>query len=101
METLEKPRFRDLNQGECAGAPMLRTLWDRFDFSLLLTQSGIVKRNGVPSWMLCFMYMIGLVSNCPSVNQMATLAAKDALLSIMFKPYKLAQYTLSRFFITP
>ena len=32
---------------------------------------------------------------------MATLAAKDKLLSIMFKPYKLAQYTLSRFLTTP
>ena len=61
------------------------------------------KRNGVPSWMLCFMYAIGLVLNSsPSVNQMALLAnSKDALLAIMFKTYKLAQYTLSRFFTTP
>ncbi|WP_168120289.1 hypothetical protein [Paenibacillus sp. HB172176] len=100
-ETLEQPRYRNLNQGECAGAPVLRTLWDRFDFSLLLTQSGIVKRRGVPFWMLCFMYVIGLVSNCPSVNQMSTLAAKDKLLSMMFKLYKLAQYTMSRFLTTP
>jgi len=98
--TLEKPRFCKLNHGHCAGAPILRTLWDRFDFSLLLMQSGIVKRNGVPSWMLCFMYVIGLVSNCSSVNQMADLAAKDALLTLMFKPFRLAQYTLSRFFTT-
>ena len=100
-ETLEQPRFRNLNQGESAGAPILRSLWDRFDFSLLLTQSGITKRNGVPSWMLCFMYAIGLVSNCSSVNQMASLVNKDALLAVMFKPYKLAQYTLSRLFTTP
>lgn len=46
------------------------------------------------------MYAIGLVSNCSSVNQMALLASKDALLAMMFKPYKLAQYTLSRFFTT-
>lgn len=32
---------------------------------------------------------------------MADLAAKDALLAIMFKPFKLAQYILSRFFTTP
>lgn len=99
--TLEQPRFRKLMHGACAGAPLLRTLWDRFDFSLLLTQSGIFKRSGAPSWMLCFMYVIGLVSGCSSVNQMAMLADKDALLALMFKPYKLAQYTLSRFFTTP
>jgi hypothetical protein len=99
--TMEQPRFRKLMHGECAGAPVLRTLWDRFDFSLLLTQSGIFKRNGVPSWMLCFMYVVGLIAGCSSVNQMAQLAGKDALLELMFKPYKLAQYTLSRFFTTP
>jgi len=49
METLEKPRFRDLPQGECAGAPILRKLWDRFDFSFLLSQSGIYKHRGVPT----------------------------------------------------
>jgi hypothetical protein len=97
---LEKPRFRKLLHGECAGAPILRTLWDRFDFSLLLTQSGIFKRSGAPAWMLCFMYVIGLISGCSSVHQMAQLASKDALLELMFKPFQLAQYTLSRFFTT-
>lgn len=53
MKTLEKQRFKELSHGECAGAPILRPLWDRFDFSLLLTQSGIMKRNGTPSWLLC------------------------------------------------
>jgi hypothetical protein len=98
METLEKPKFKHLSHGECAGAPILKTLWDRFDFSLLLTQSGMFKRCGTPAWLICFLYVIGLVSNCSSVNQIAELAEKDALLNIMFKPWKLAQYTLSRFF---
>jgi hypothetical protein len=98
METLEKMKFKHLSHGECAGAPILKTLWDRFDFSLLLTQSGMFKRCGTPSWLICFLYVIGLVSNCASVNQIADLAEKDALLSMMFKPWKLAQYTLSRFF---
>jgi hypothetical protein len=100
MKTLQKPRFRELSHGECAGAPILRTLWDRFDFSLLLTQSNIFKHSGVPSWLLCFMYIVGLVSQCPSVSQMAHLADEDALLKLMFKPWKLAQYTLSRFLTT-
>mgnify|MGYP001388090595 FL=1 len=47
------------------------------------------------------MYVIGLVSGCTAVNQMAGLASKDAMLELMFKPYKLAQYTLSRFLTTP
>jgi hypothetical protein len=100
MKTLQKPRFRHLSHSECAGAPILKTLWDRFDFSLLLTQSGIFKRSGTPSWLICFLYVVGLVSNCSSVNQISELAERDALLRIMFKPWKLAQYTLSRFFTT-
>jgi hypothetical protein len=33
MNTLQKTRFRELAHGECAGAPILLTLWDRFDYS--------------------------------------------------------------------
>lgn len=51
--------------------------------------------------MLCFLYVVGLVSGCSSVVQMSQLAGRDALLELMFKPYALAQYTLSRFFTTP
>ncbi|WP_019537633.1 transposase [Paenibacillus ginsengihumi] len=98
MSALQKPRFKALNHSECAGAPILKNLWNRFDFSLLLAQSGMMKRNGTPSWLLCFLYVVGLVSNCPSVAQMAQLADKDALLKEMFQPWKIAQYTLSRFF---
>jgi hypothetical protein len=98
MSALQKPRFKDLNHGECAGAPILKNLWERFDFSLLLTQSGMLKRSGTPSWLICFLYVVGLVSNCSSVVQIAQLADKDALLKAMFQPWKLAQYTMSRFF---
>jgi len=101
MCALQKPRYRALSHGECAGAPILRTLWDRFDLSLLLMQSGISKRNGAPSWLLCFLYVVGLVCGCSSVSQMTDLAAKDALLKRLFHPWKLAQYTMSRLFSTP
>jgi hypothetical protein len=97
MTAFHKPRFIKLNHSECAGAPILKSLWERFDFSLLLTQSGITKHSGTPSWLLCFLYVVGLVSNCSSVVQMAQLANKDALLNVMLGPWKLAQYTLSRF----
>ncbi|UJF31721.1 transposase [Paenibacillus hexagrammi] len=100
MKALKKPKYRDLQLSECAGAPILRTLWERFDISLLLTQSGMMKRSGTPSWLLCFLYVVGLISNCSSVVQMADLAQKDSLLKVMFKPWKLAQYTMSRFFTT-
>jgi hypothetical protein len=98
MSALQKPRFKDLNHGECLGAPILKTLWDRFDISLLLTQSGMMKRSGTPSWLICFLYVVGLVSNCSSVVQIAQLADKDTLLKAMIQPWKLAQYTMSRFF---
>ncbi|MEC0231592.1 hypothetical protein [Paenibacillus alba] len=98
MSVLQKPKFKDLNHGECAGAPILKRMWDDFDFSLFLTQSGIMKRSGAPSWLICFLYVTGLVSNCASVIQMSKLADKDALLKEMFQPWKLAQYTISRFF---
>lgn len=101
MSALQKPRFKQLNHSECAGAPVLKGLWDRFDFSLLLTQSGIMKRNGTPTWLICFLYVVGLVSNCSSVAQMAQLADKDSLLKAMFQPWKLAQYTLSRLLTNP
>ena len=97
MKTLEKPKFRDLPQGECAGAPILRKLWDRFDFSFLLTQSGINKQRGVPTWLLSFMYVMGLVARCSSVLDMSKLAGKDQLLKPMFGHWQIAQHTLSRF----
>ena len=100
MSTLNKPKFRNLLHGECAGAPILRRLWDFFDFSFLLTQSGINKVRGVPTWMLAFLYAMGLIAQCTSVNKIADLAKKDALLNIMFRGMKITQITLSRFLTT-
>ncbi|WP_240489077.1 transposase [Cohnella thermotolerans] len=101
MKTLQGPRFKELSQGECAGAPAFRQLWDRFDFSLLLTQSGIMKRSGAPTWLLAFLYVIGLVAGCSSVLQMAELAGKDALLKAMFAVQQITQCAMSRFLTHP
>jgi len=98
MKTLQFPRFKELAQGECAGAPILRRLWDIFDFSLLMTQSGIYKDRGVPTWILAFVYVLGLIAQKSSVVQKAKMAAKDALLGPMFGEHSIKQYTLSRFF---
>ena len=97
MQILEKPIFEDLSHSECAGAPILKSLWDHFDLSYLLSQVGIHKDSGVPAWMLSFLYVIGLVSNCGSVLNMSKLVDKDAILKIMFRGLKIGQYTLSRF----
>lgn len=97
MQTLEKPVFEDLSHSECAGAPILKSLWDHFDISYLLSQSGIDKKSGVPTWMLAFLYIVGLTSKCSSVLNMSKLVDKDALLKIMFRGLKIGQYTLSRF----
>lgn len=100
MNTLAKPHFRNLPQGECAGVPILLKLWDRFDFSFLLTQAGINKISGVPTWMTAFLYVVGLVANCTSVAKMAEMAAKDALLRCVFQSKKIIQCTMSRFLTT-
>jgi hypothetical protein len=97
MSNLGEPKFQNLQHGECAGAPILKSLWDKFDLSYMLSQAGIHRNNGTPTWMLCFLYIIGLVCRCSSVLKMSELVAKDAVLSIMFRGEKLAQYTLSRF----
>ncbi|NOV02352.1 hypothetical protein [Paenibacillus planticolens] len=77
---------------------LLKQLWDCFGISLLLTQSDMMKRSGTPSWLLCFLYVMGLVSNCSSVVQMASFADNDAILKAMFQPWRMAQYTLSWYF---
>lgn len=97
MQILEKPIFNDLSHSACAGAPILKSIWDHFDLSYILSQAGIHKDKGVPAWMLAFLYVIGLVNNCGSVLKMATLVEKDAVLKIMFRGLKIGQYTLSRF----
>jgi hypothetical protein len=96
-ENPRKTKIRDLPQGECAGAPILRKLWDRFDFSFLLTQSGIFKKGGVPTGLLSFIYIMGLVAQRTSVLSMSKLASKDELLKPMFNHWNITQYTLSRF----
>jgi hypothetical protein len=94
---LEKPKFVELPHGKCAGAPILKSLWDRFDLSLLLSQAGIYKERGVPTWMLAFLYVVGLIAKCSSVNKIAQLVADDQLLQHMFRSLQIAQHTLSRF----
>jgi hypothetical protein len=97
---LLQPKFKELQQGNGGGMPVLKTLWDKFDFSLLLTQSGIIKYSGIQSWIIVFAYIAGLIANKKSVSEIAEYAANDKLLQPMFRNLKIAQCTLSRFFTT-
>ena len=98
MARLCKPGFKELSSfSSVGGAPVLRTLWDRFDFSLLLSQSGIFKVRGVATWVLAFVYVVGLINRCSSVNSLATFFNADSLLQRMTGIQEVTQSALSRF----
>ena len=98
MERLCKPEFKDLSSfSSVGGAPVLRTLWDRFDLSLVLSQSGIFKVRGVATWILAFIYVVGLIHRCPSVNALSTFFNADNLLQRITGIQKVTQSALSRF----
>ena len=98
MTNLQKPKFKDLQQGNGAGTPVLKALWDKFELSLLLMQSGMHKHSGIASWVVIFAYVVGLIRGCTSVTQMATHACEDKILKLMFSNANVAQYSMSRFF---
>jgi hypothetical protein len=60
-----------------------------------------MKRSGAPTWLLAFLYVIGLVAGCSSVLQMAELAGKDALLKAMFAVQQITQCAMSRLLTHP
>lgn len=64
MSTLQKPKFKELPYSSFGGAPLLHTLWNHFDLSLLLTQSGIFKKSGVATWKFAFIFVVGLMARC-------------------------------------
>lgn len=98
MNTLQKPKFKNLNQGNGAGAPVLKGLWDKFDLSLLLTQCGINKHSGTPAWIIVFAYIAGLTKGCTSVLSIAKHACEDKILKPMFGDLNVTQCSMSRFF---
>ncbi|QSO46933.1 hypothetical protein [Alicyclobacillus mengziensis] len=98
MARLCKPEFKELSSfSNIGGAPVLRTLWDRFDISLLLSRSGIFKVRGIATWVLAFVYVVGLIQRCQSVNSLASFFNKDSLLQHMTGIQHVTQSTLSRF----
>lgn len=101
MSTLQKPRFKELPYSSFGGAPLLLSLWNRFDFSLLLTQSGIFKKSGLASWNFSFLFVVGLIAECSACLQMVNFYKKDALLQAMFGGKTVTQSAFSRFLTSP
>lgn len=99
MSTLKELKFKNLSFSSFGGAPLLLTLWNRFDFSLLLTQSGISKKRGVPTWKLAFLFVVGLMARCKSDLQMITFYEKESLLQRIFNE-KITQSVFSRFMVS-
>lgn len=101
MSTVQKPKFKKLAYSSFGGAPLLRSLWDRFDLSLLMTQSGIHKKSGVPTWQLAFLLVVGLLAQCSSCLKTVEFYSSERLLQAMFDHKRITQSVLSRFMTAP
>jgi hypothetical protein len=99
MSTLKELKFKKLSFSSFGGAPLLLSIWNRFDFSLLLTQSGISKKRGVPTWKLAFLFVVGLMARCSSDLQMVAFYQKESLLQRIFNE-KISQSAFSRFMVS-
>jgi hypothetical protein len=100
MSNLKKLKFKKLSFSSFGGAPLLLTLWNHFDFSLLLTQSGINKKRGVPTWKLAFLFVVGLISRCGSCVKIVDFYEKESLLQKILGE-KITQSVFSRFMVSP
>jgi hypothetical protein len=100
VSTLNRPKYKKLAYSSFGGAPLLKSLWDRFDFSLLMTQSGIYKKSGVPTWQLAFLFMVGLIAQCSSCLKTIEFYSKGNLLQAMFRGKRITQSVFSRFMVS-
>ena len=100
MSTLNKPKFKKLAYSSFGGAPLVKSLWDRFDLSLLMAQSGMHKKSGVPTWQLAFLMVIGLLAQCSSCSKTVEFYSKERLLQAMFSQKRVTQSVLSRFMVS-
>jgi len=101
MTKLNKPTFEDKDHGKGAGIPVLKTIWELFDLSILFSQTGIRKHSGIPAWLLAFAYVCGLVANVGSVNQNSSFSADAPLLQQLLAGKKVSQSAFSRFLSKP
>lgn len=98
---LQKPIFENKQHGPGGGIPLLKSLWEKFDLSLLFLQTGIVKHSGVSSWLMAFAYICGLIAQKPSVNQNADFTSDSPILKVLLNGNSISQSAFSRFFSKP
>jgi hypothetical protein len=101
MKKLCKPTFEKKDHGQGAGIPVLKTIWDLFDLSLLFSQSGIRKHSGIPAWLLAFAYICGLVNHSSSANQNAKFSTEAPFLQQLLSGQIISQSAFSRFLSKP
>ncbi|MCL4439810.1 MAG: transposase [Firmicutes bacterium] len=101
MKQLCKPTFKEKDHGQGAGIPVLKTIWDLFDLSMLFSQTGIRKHSGVPTWLLSFAYICGLINNSSSANQNAKFSGDAPLLLQLLSGKLISQSAFSRFLAKP
>jgi len=94
---LTKPKFRIQDESAFGGMLVLLSIWNRFDFSLLLTQCGIFKIRGLATWKLAFAFVASVVNNCTSDLKRVNFLSKDTVLKAVFKVEKISQSAMSRF----
>lgn len=62
MMNLEKPIFENKAHDPGGGIPLLKSLWEKFDLSLIFLQTGFQKHSGISAWLIAFAYICGLIA---------------------------------------
>jgi len=101
MIKISQPFFENKNYGPGGGIPVLKNIWDMFDFSLLFSQAGIRKHAGVPAWIMTFAYICGLIGKVDSTNQNAVYSTDAPALKQMLQGKPITQSAFSRFLSKP
>ncbi|KAF0193731.1 MAG: Transposase DDE domain protein [Bacillota bacterium] len=91
MVHLCKPTFEDKDYGRGAGIPVLKTIWELIDLSLLFSQTGIRKHSGIASWILAFAYICGLIGRVGSANENAKFSADAPFLHVPWLKFSLGR----------
>ena len=101
MIKITQPVFENKNYGPGGGIPVLKSIWDKFDFSLLFSQAGIRKHSGTPAWIMAFAYICGLIAKAGSANQNAAYSTDAPALQQILQGKPITQSAFSRFLAKP
>jgi len=101
MTNLEKPILENKEYGPGGGIPLLKSLWEKFNVSLLFLQTGFQKHSGISAWLMAFAYICGLIAKKTSVNQNAEFSSDSPVLGLLLKGKTVTQPAFSRFLSKP